>query len=79
MTVKLKKVSGASGYQIQYSTNKKFKKNNKSTNISKNTTKKTISKLSAKKKYYVRIRAYRSVSGKKIYSSWSKVKNVKTK
>ena len=79
LTVKLKKVSGAKGYQIQYSTNKKFKKNNKSTNISKNTTKKTISKLSAKKKYYVRIRAYRNVNGKKIYSSWSKVKNVTTK
>ena len=37
------------------------------------------SKLSAKKKYYVRIRAYRNVNGKKIYSSWSKVKNVTTK
>jgi len=79
ITVKLKKVSGANGYQVQYSTNKKFKKNKKSKNISKKTTKKTISKLSAKKKYYVRIRAYRKVNGKKIYSGWSKVKSVTTK
>ena len=32
-----------------------------------------------KKKYYVRVRAYKSVSGKKVYGAWSKVKTVKTK
>ena len=79
MTVKLKKVSGASGYQVQYSTNKNFKKDNKSTNISKSKTSKTINKLTSKKRYYVRIRAYRTVDGKKIYSCWSKVKNVTVK
>ena len=39
----------------------------------------TIKKLKAKKKYYVRIRTYKTVDGNKIYSSWSKVLNVKTK
>ena len=77
VTVKYKKVSGASGYQIQYSTNSKFKKGNKSTNTTKLS--KTVKSLKSKKKYYVRIRTYRVVNGKKIYSSWSKVKNIKAK
>ena len=76
-TVKYKKVSGAYGYQIQYSTNKKFKKGNKSSNTTKLS--KTVKKLKSKKKYYVRIRTYRTVNGKKIYSNWSKVKNIKVK
>ena len=42
-------------------------------------TKVKISKLKKKKKYYVRVRAYKSVSGKKVYGAWSKVKTVKTK
>ena len=84
-TVKWKKQSSqTTGYQIQYSTDKNFKKNNKLVTISSNkTTSKTISNLSSKKKYYVRIRSYKTVKidGKKekIYSSWSKVKNVTTK
>lgn len=78
-TVKFKKISGASGYQIQYSTDKKFKKNNKTTNVSKGKTSKTVSKLKSKKKYYFRIRAYRTVNGKKIYSSYSSTKNIKIK
>ncbi|MCM1115236.1 MAG: secretory protein, partial [Clostridium sp.] len=68
------------GYQIQYSTDKNFKKNNKTVTVSSNkTTSKTISKLSGKKKYYVRIRTYKTVSGTKYYSSWSSVKTVTTK
>jgi len=43
------------------------------------TTKNKVKKLKAKKKYYVRIRTYKTVNGKKVYSSWSKVKSVKTK
>ena len=78
-TVTFKNVSGASGYQIQYSTNKNFKKNNKTLTVSKNKKSKTISKLTTKKKYYFRIRAYRTVDGKKVYSSYSLVKNVKIK
>ena len=75
-----KKVSGVKGYQVQVATNKKFKKNKKTVNIKKQkTTKTTVKKLKAKKKYYVRVRTYKIVNGKKVYSSWSKVESVKTK
>ena len=75
-----KKVGGVKGYQIQVATDKKFKKNKKTVTIKKQkTTKTTVKKLKAKKKYYVRIRTYKIVNGKKVYSSWSKVKTVKTK
>ncbi len=82
-----KKVKGVSGYQLQYSTNKKFKKKikGKKHTVKKisvkkaKSTKKTVKKLKAKKKYYVRIRTYKVVKGKRIYSKWSKVKAVKTK
>jgi len=68
------------GYQIQYSTNKKFKSGNKTVKVKKNkTTSSTVKKLKAKKKYYVRIRTYKTVNGKTYYSGWSKVKNVTTK
>ncbi|MGN0522144.1 MAG: fibronectin type III domain-containing protein, partial [Eubacterium sp.] len=67
------------GYQIQYSTSSKFTKA-KTVTVSKNsTTSKTISKLKANKKYYVRVRTYKTVDGKKIYSAWSKAKSVTTK
>lgn len=84
ITVKWKKVSTIKGYQIQLATDKKFKKNKKTVTISKQkTTKATVKKLKAKKKYYVRIRTYKNVKyqGKtiKVYSSWSKVKTIKTK
>ncbi len=85
-TAKWKKLtSQTTGYEIQYSTNSKFtKKTTKTATVSKNkTTSKSISKLKAKKKYYVRIRTYKTVkvNGKstKIYSSWSKAKTVTTK
>lgn len=79
-----KQTSQTTGYQIQYSTKKNFKKNVKSITVKKNSkTSATVSKLSAKKKYYVRIRTYKTVkvNGKhtKLYSDWSSVKNVKTK
>ena len=83
-TVKWKKqATQTTGYQIQYSTSSKFK-GAKIVTVSKNkTTSKKISKLKAKKKYYVHVRTYKTVkvNGKntKIYSSWSKVKTVKTK
>ena len=80
ISVEWKKVGGVKGYQIQVATDKKFKKNKKTVNIKKQkTTKTTVKKLKAKKKYYVRIRTYKIVNGKKVYSSWSKVKSVKTK
>lgn len=84
ITVRWKKVKTIKGYQIQLATDKKFKKNKKTVTISKQkTTKTTVKKLKGKKKYYVRIRTYKNVKyqGKtiKVYSSWSKVKTVKTK
>ena len=71
------------GYQVKYSTSSKFKKA-KTVTISKNkTTSKSVGKLSAKKKYYVRVRTYKTVkvNGKnvKLYSGWSKAKSVTTK
>ena len=80
VSVEWKKVSGVSGYEIQVATDKKFKKNKKTVTIKKQkTTKTTVKKLKAKKKYYIRVRTYKTVNGKKVYSSWSKVKSVKTK
>lgn len=79
LEVSYSKVSGASRYQIQVATDKKFKKNKKTVTAKKSKTKVKISKLKKKKKYYVRVRAYKSVSGKKVYGAWSKVKTVKTK
>lgn len=73
--VTVKKVSGADGYQIQYST-KSNMKSAKTVTSSKKT--KTISKLSKGKKYYVRVKAYKKDStGKKVAGKWSKVKKVK--
>ena len=71
ITVKWKKKSGITGYQIQYSTNSRFKKNNKKIKIKNSkTVSKKITGLNPTQKYYVRIRTYK---GKK-YSSWSKKK-----
>ena len=68
------------GYEIQYATNSNFTSGKKTVKIKKNkTTSTTVKKLKAKKKYYVRIRTYKTVNGKKLYSSWSKSKNVTTK
>ena len=80
IVVKWKKNTAGNGYQIQYSTSKKFAKGNKTKTISKNkTTSYTIKKLKKKKTYYVRIRTYKKVSGKTYYSEWSSVKKVKIK
>ena len=79
-TVKWKKKSSITGYQIQYSTNSKFKKGNKSIKIKNaKTISKKITKLKAAKKYYVRIRTYKIVNKKTYYSNWSKKKCVTTK
>lgn len=79
-TVKWNTVSNADGYEIQYSTSKKFTKSTtKKVNVNKKTTSKAVSKLKGNKNYYIRIRAYKNNKGTKCYSSWSTVKNVKTK
>lgn len=67
------------GYQVQYSTSKKFKKAKTTTVKSYKKTKVTVKKLKKRKTYYVHMRTYKTVKGKKYYSGWSKVKKVKTK
>ena len=69
----------ATGYEIQYATNSKFTRAKKVTITNNKTDKTTISKLSGKKKYYVRVRSYTTVKGTKYYGAWSSVKNVTTK
>ena len=78
-TVQWKKDKKADGYQVQYSTDKKFKKNVKSVNVSKKNTKATVKKLKKGKTYRVRVRSYKKINGKKYYSGWGKVKSVKVK
>ena len=74
--LKYKKISGIKGYEISYSTDKKFKKAVTRKNTAK--TSYTISKLKKGKTYYVRIRAYKVDStGKKVYGKYSSVKKVK--
>ena len=69
----------ATGYEIQYATNSKFTGAKKVTITNNKTDKTTVSKLSANKKYYVRVRSYTTVGGTKYYGAWSAVKNVTTK
>ncbi len=74
-TIKYKKSTGATGYEIAYSTSKTkgFKK------VTLTGASKTIKKLTSKKTYYVKVRAYKTVAGKKYYGSYTKVKSVKVK
>ena len=69
----------ATGYEIQYATNSKFTSAKKVTITSNKTDKTTVSKLSGKKKYYVRVRSYTTVNGTKYYGAWSASKSVTTK
>ncbi len=80
MTVKWAKTTAVTGYQIQYSTDKNFKKGVKTVTVKKNsTTSSAIKNLTKNKKYYVRIRSYKTVSKVNYYSSWSSVKNITIK
>ena len=73
-----KKIAGADGYELVYSTDKKFKKSVKKVNFK--GTSKTISKLRKNKIYYIKVRAYKkNASGKKVYSYYSNIKKVKIK
>lgn len=73
------KVSGASGYQVMWSTYKNFSKNYKTKSVKAKYSSKTVTTAQSKKTYYVRVRAYKTVNGKKVYSPWSNTKKVKTK
>ena len=81
IVVEWKKVSGVTGYEVMYSTSKKFtKKTTKTVTIKKQKTVKTIiKKLKSKKKYYVKVRAYKTVNKVKVYGAYSKVKSIKCK
>ncbi len=78
-TVKYKKNNAASGFQIQYATNSKFKSAVIKTVKSNKKLSYKATKLSSKKKYYVRVRSYKIINGKKVYGAWSAAKSVKTK
>ena len=69
----------ATGYEVQYATNSKFTGAKKVTITNNKTDKTTVSKLSANKKYYVRVRSYTTVNGTKYYGAWSATKSVTTK
>jgi len=69
----------ATGYEIQYATNSKFTSAKKVTITNNKTDKTTVSKLSGKKKYYVRVRSYTTVKGTKYYGAWSSTKTVTTR
>lgn len=80
LTVKWKKDAKATGYEITVATNKKFTKNKKTVTVkSYKKTSTTIKKLKSKKTYYVRIRSYKTVNGKKVYGAYSKILKIKVK
>lgn len=75
-----KKTTQVTGYEIQYSTSKKFASGNKTVKVtSAKKVSKTIKSLKVKKTYYVRIRTYKTVNKVKYYSDWSAKKSVTTK
>ena len=78
-TTTWKKTGGNSGWQVQYSTNKKFRSGVRTVNLKANNTKLTVRKLRSRKNYYVRIRSYKKVGKQTWYSGWSNVKCVKIK
>ena len=78
--VSWKKNKQATGYMIQYTTDKNFNSDVKTVTVKKaGTVKTTLSKMKKGKTYYVRIKTYKSVGKTKITSSWSKAKSVKVK
>ena len=76
MKITWKKVSDADGYQVAYGTKKNFKGAKKKIL---NKTSLTVKKLKKKKTYYVRVRAYKTVNGEKVFGAWSATKKVKIK
>lgn len=76
--VKWKKID-CSGYQVQYSTKKNFSSDKKSVNVSGTKNSAVVTTSKKKKTYYVRVRAYKTVDGKKVYGAWSGTKSVKSK
>ena len=79
LTVKWNKVSGASGYVIYYSTNKNMSSVKKVNIKGGSKVKTTLKKLKSKKRYYVKVKAYKTVNGKRIYGDFSSAVSKKTK
>ena len=77
--VSWKKATGVNDYQILFAENKSFTKDKKSYYVNSKTTKKQCNTLSAGKTYYVKVRAYKTVSNKKYYSSYSTIKKITVK
>ena len=78
MTVKWSKVAKAKGYQIQYSASKTFASGNRTVLVKDaKTVSKVIASLTEGKTYYVRVRAYRKVAQKTVWSAWSEKKKIK--
>ena len=75
VTAKYKKATGASGYQIAYS----IKKRSGFKTVTTTAALKILSGLTSKKTYYVKVRAYKTVSGKKYYGAYLSIKSVKVK
>lgn len=78
-TTTWRKTGGNSGWQVQYSTNKKFRSGVRTVNLKSRNTKLTVRKLRSRKTYYIRVRGYKKVKGKIMYAGWSNVKKVKVK
>lgn len=79
ITVTWKKGSNITGYQVAYSLDKAFSDQTLKTVKGSGKTSLTLKNLNSRKTYYVRVRTYKTVSGKKYYSAWSASKYVKTK
>ena len=76
-TTTWKKTGGNSGWQVQYSTNKKFRSGVRTVNLKSSNTRLTVRNLKNRKKYYVRVRSYKKVGKQTWYSRWSSVKSVR--
>lgn len=80
LNISWKKDKNVSGYEIKYSTSSKFTtKTTKTVKAGKNSSGVTVKKLKSRKKYYVKLRSYKTINGKKYYSSYSSTKNIKVK
>ncbi len=80
MTVKWTRKTGVQGYQISFSRSKKFTGTKRTVNVTGASKQRAvIKKLTSKKTYFVRIRAYKVIDKKTYYSSWSKIKRVRTR
>ena len=76
-TIIWKKTGGNSGWQVQYSLNKKFRSGVRTVNLKFSNTRLTVRNLRSRKNYYVRVRSYKKVGRQTWYSGWSSVKSVR--